>query len=45
MNSSNSGSLIWRTDSNIFDLKAEVDAVLDDKIDVTLANDVNYLIH
>jgi hypothetical protein len=32
------------TDSNIFDHKTEVYAVLDDKIDVTLANDVKYLI-
>jgi hypothetical protein len=40
-----SGSLIYRTDSNTFDLKAEVDAVLDNNIDVLQANDVSYLIH
>jgi hypothetical protein len=34
-----------RTGSNTFDFKAEVDAVLDNEIDITLANDVSYLIN
>jgi hypothetical protein len=33
------------TYSNIFDLKTEVNADLDNKIDATLANDVSYLIN